>query len=42
MSSAAVAVRRAAPRLGEQTDEILAGLGVAPGDISALRRDRVI
>jgi crotonobetainyl-CoA:carnitine CoA-transferase CaiB-like acyl-CoA transferase len=42
MSTAAVAVRRTAPRLGEQTDEILAGLGVAPGDIAALRRDRVI
>jgi crotonobetainyl-CoA:carnitine CoA-transferase CaiB-like acyl-CoA transferase len=37
-----VSVRRTAPRLGEQTDEILAGLGVAPGDVAALRRDRVI
>lgn len=35
-------MRRTALRLGEQTDEILARLGVAPGDISALRRDRVI
>src|SRR6185295_12517804 len=42
MSTASVAVRRTAPRLGEHTDEILRGLGVAPGDISALRRDRVI
>jgi len=42
MSTASVAVRRTAPRLGEHTDEILTGLGVAPGNISALRRDRVI
>jgi crotonobetainyl-CoA:carnitine CoA-transferase CaiB-like acyl-CoA transferase len=42
MSTASVAVRRTAPRLGEHTDEILRGLGVAPGDMPALRRDRVI
>jgi crotonobetainyl-CoA:carnitine CoA-transferase CaiB-like acyl-CoA transferase len=35
-------VRRTAPRLGEQTEEILAGLGYAPGDIADLRRERVI
>jgi len=42
MSTASVAVRRTAPRLGQHSEEILAGLGYAPGEIAALRRDRVI
>ena len=42
MTTAAVAVRRTAPRLGEHSHEILAGLGYAPDHIAALRRDRVI
>jgi len=42
MSATGLAVRRTAPRLGEQTEEILAGLGYAPGDIADLRRERVI
>ena len=36
------AVRATAPKLGQHTDQILAGLGYAPDDIAALRRDRVI
>ena len=42
MSAAGVAVRRTAPRLGQHTDEILAGLGYAPAQIAELRRERVI
>jgi crotonobetainyl-CoA:carnitine CoA-transferase CaiB-like acyl-CoA transferase len=42
MSAASVAVRQTAPRLGQHTDEILAGLGYAPGQIAELRRERVI
>ena len=42
MSAAAVAVRRTAPRLGQHTDEILAGLGYAPAQVAELRRERVI
>jgi crotonobetainyl-CoA:carnitine CoA-transferase CaiB-like acyl-CoA transferase len=42
MSSGAVAVRRTAPRLGQHTDEILAGLGYAPAQVADLRRERVI
>ena len=42
MSAAAVAVRRTAPRLGQDTDEILAGLGYAPAQVAELRRERVI
>ncbi len=42
MSASAVAVRAAAPRLGQHTDEVLAGLGYPPGDIASLRGDRVI
>ncbi|HYB69514.1 MAG TPA: CoA transferase [Candidatus Bathyarchaeia archaeon] len=42
MSTASVAVRRTAPRLGEQTDEILSGLGLTRDEIAGLRRDRVI
>jgi crotonobetainyl-CoA:carnitine CoA-transferase CaiB-like acyl-CoA transferase len=42
MSASAIAVRATAPKLGQQTDEILAGLGYAPDDIAALRRERVV
>jgi crotonobetainyl-CoA:carnitine CoA-transferase CaiB-like acyl-CoA transferase len=42
MSAAAVAVRRTAPRLGQHTDEILAGLGYASAQVAELRRERVI
>jgi crotonobetainyl-CoA:carnitine CoA-transferase CaiB-like acyl-CoA transferase len=42
MSDSAVAVRVTAPKLGQHTDDVLAGLGYAAGDITALRRDRVI
>ncbi len=42
ISASAVAVRAAAPRLGQHTDEVLAGLGYPPGDIASLRGDRVI
>jgi crotonobetainyl-CoA:carnitine CoA-transferase CaiB-like acyl-CoA transferase len=42
MSASAVAVRWTAPKLGQHTEEILAGLGYAPADVAALRRERVI
>lgn len=42
MSESQVAVRRVAPRLGEHTAEILAGLGRAPAEIEELRRARVV
>ena len=42
MSSSGVAVRRVAPKLGEQTEEILAALGYQPADVADLRRERVI
>jgi len=42
MSASDVGVRATAPKLGQHTDQILAGLGYASGDIAALRRDRVI
>jgi crotonobetainyl-CoA:carnitine CoA-transferase CaiB-like acyl-CoA transferase len=42
MSAGAVAVRRTAPKLGQHTDEILAGLGYAPADVADLRRERVV
>jgi formyl-CoA transferase len=42
MSAAGVAVRRTAPRLGQHTDEILAGLGYPPAQVAELRRERVI
>jgi formyl-CoA transferase len=42
MSRSAVAVRRTAPRLGQHTDEILAGLGYAPAQVAELRRERVV
>jgi len=42
MSAAAVAVRVTAPRLGQHTDAILAGLGYSATDVADLRRERVI
>jgi crotonobetainyl-CoA:carnitine CoA-transferase CaiB-like acyl-CoA transferase len=42
MSASEVGVRATAPKLGQHTDQILAGLGFASDDIAALRRDRVI
>jgi crotonobetainyl-CoA:carnitine CoA-transferase CaiB-like acyl-CoA transferase len=42
MSASAVAVRDTAPKLGQHTDQILAGLGYTPADIAALRGNRVI
>ena len=36
------AYRRPAPLLGEHTDEILRTLGVAEGEIAAMRRERVV
>ena len=42
MSSSEVAVRDSAPRLGQHTDTILAGLGYGPADIGTLHRDRVV
>ena len=42
MSSSDVGVRETAPRLGQHTDTILAGLGYAAADIDALHRDRVV
>ena len=42
MSASAVAVRWTAPKLGQHCEEILAGLGYAPADVAALRRERVI
>jgi crotonobetainyl-CoA:carnitine CoA-transferase CaiB-like acyl-CoA transferase len=42
LSASDVAVRRTAPRLGQHTDLILAGLGYAPADIQSLRGEGVI
>jgi crotonobetainyl-CoA:carnitine CoA-transferase CaiB-like acyl-CoA transferase len=42
MSASGIGVRAAAPKLGQHTDQILAGLGYASADIAALRRERVI
>jgi crotonobetainyl-CoA:carnitine CoA-transferase CaiB-like acyl-CoA transferase len=36
------AVRTAAPAAGEQTDEVLRELGLAAGEIAALRAKRVV
>jgi len=35
-------IRRRAPRLGEHTDEVLAEIGYAPGEIARLRGDGVV
>ena len=42
MSASGVAVRETAPKLGQHTDSILAGLGYTPADIEALHRDHVV
>jgi crotonobetainyl-CoA:carnitine CoA-transferase CaiB-like acyl-CoA transferase len=42
LSASAVAVRRTAPRLGQHTEEILAGLGYAAAEVAALRGEGVI
>ena len=42
LSGSDVAVRRTAPRLGQHTAEILAGLGYTPADIQGLRGESVI
>lgn len=42
LSGTPAAVRRAAPRLGEHTGEILAELGYSPPEISALRAQEVV
>ena len=42
MSANEIGVRATAPKLGQHTDQILAGLGYASDDIAALRRNRVI
>jgi hypothetical protein len=33
---------RRAPHVGEQTDELLAGLGLAPAEVERLRRAGVV
>jgi crotonobetainyl-CoA:carnitine CoA-transferase CaiB-like acyl-CoA transferase len=42
LSASAVAVRTVAPKLGQHTREVLAGLGYAEAEIAALRRDGVV
>ena len=42
MSASGVDVRRTAPKLGEHTDEVLAGLGLSAAEIADLRRERVV
>ena len=42
LSRSRIAVRSVAPRLGAHTTEILEALGYSPGEVDALRRDRVI
>ena len=42
LSASDVAVRRAAPKLGQHSAEILAGLGYSPADIQGLRGESVI
>ncbi len=42
LSGTPPSVRRHPPLLGEHTDEVLADLGYAPGEIAALRRDGAI
>jgi crotonobetainyl-CoA:carnitine CoA-transferase CaiB-like acyl-CoA transferase len=42
MSSGAVAVRVAAPKLGQHTGEMLGALGYSVADIESLRRDKVV
>jgi len=42
LSASAVAVRAVAPKLGQDSGEILASLGYSAADIEALRKDRVV
>jgi crotonobetainyl-CoA:carnitine CoA-transferase CaiB-like acyl-CoA transferase len=42
LSASDVAVRRTAPKLGQHTGEILAGLGYTAADIQGLRAESVI
>jgi formyl-CoA transferase len=42
LSATPGAVRHAAPRLGQHTDEVLAQAGIAPERIAALRRDGIV
>jgi len=42
LAATPASVRTPPPLLGEQTDEILAELGYAPGEVAALRRDGVV
>ena len=42
LSATPGAIRSPAPKLGEHTDEVLAGLGFSAGEISALRDKKVI
>jgi len=42
MSGGEVAVRETAPKLGQHTDAVLAGLGYSAADIEALHRDHVV
>jgi crotonobetainyl-CoA:carnitine CoA-transferase CaiB-like acyl-CoA transferase len=42
LSASDVAVRRTAPKLGQHTAEILAGLGYTAADVSSLRGESVI
>jgi len=42
LTEAACAIRRPAPALGADTTDVLTELGLSPGELSALRRDRVI
>ena len=42
MSASAVAVRAVAPKLGQQTEEVLTGLGYSRADVDDLRRERVV
>ena len=42
MSSGEVAVRVAAPKLGQHTGEVLGALGYSAADIEGLRRDKVV
>ena len=42
LSESAGRITTAPPLLGQHTDEVLAGLGYAPGEIAELRRGKAI